>query len=1127
MGCTSCGAENPPTNKFCGECGAALALACPGCGERNPPTNRFCGECGALLAVGGGAGRPAPTAPAAPAPSPETYTPRHLAEKILSARGEFEGERKQVTVLFADIKGSTELIHGLDVEEAQVLLDGAVKLMMDAVHRYEGTVNQILGDGIMALFGAPIAHEDHAVRACYAALATQVAIRRYSEVVRHRHGLEVRARVGLNSGEVVVRAISNDLRMDYSAMGQTVHLASRMEQLAGEGTIWLTADTLALADGYVLVRALGGFTVKGLADPVEVFELLGTGVVRTRLQASAARGLTRFVGRQAESGAIHALMEQAGGGHGQGVALVGEPGVGKSRLVWEVTHAYRTEGWTILEAGAVSYGRATSYLPVIDLLKGYCRIEARDDARAIREKVSGTLLALDPALEPIVPALLSLLDAAVDDVAWQALDPPRRRQQTLDGLKRLLLRVSREQPLLLVFEDLHWIDSETQALLDGLVESLPTARILLLVTYRPEYIHAWGGKTYYTQIRVDPLRPERADELLAALLGPDPSVEPLKQHLIERTAGNPFFLEESVRALVETAVLAGERGAYRLVEGLPSVRVPATVQAVLASRIDRLAFAEKRLLQSAAVIGKDVPDALLRAITELADEELHACLARLQEGEFLYEVGLFPELEYTFKHALTHDVAYGGVLQERRRALHARIADAIEHVYADRLAEQVERLAQHALRGQVWDKALAYARQAGGRAVARSAHREAVGYFEQALLALEHLPEGRERLEQAIDLRLELRNALFPLGELDRILDCLREAETLAAGLDDQRRLGWVSAYQSATFWLRNDYARAIESGQRALGIAVAVGDFVLRLQSNHRLGNILLSLGDYRRAAGFLREIVESLEGDLLHERFGQDALPSVIDRQWLAWCLAQLGTFPEALGHAREAIRIAESIDAAYDLVLAHRGLGNVHLRQGQVKEAIGALERATALCRDAQIRVLFDFTASHLGYALALSGRVVDGVRLLEEALRDPGSTGSASHALLVAYLGESYLLAGRIEEALAAAERALALARAYGERGHQGYALRLLGELAARGDPPDVGGAEGHFRAAMALAEELGMRPLQAHCHLGLGKLYRRVGRHDEARAELSTAVAMLREMGMAFWLPEAEAELAET
>ena len=475
-----------------------------------------------------------------------------------------------MTVLFADLKGSTELIEGLDPEEARRLLDPALHVMMDAVHRYEGTVNQVLGDGIMALFGAPVAHEDHAVRACYAALAMQAAMRRYAEEVRRSHGLEMLARVGLNSGEVVVRSIGNDLHMDYSAVGQTTHLAARMEQLATPGSIRLTAATLRLAEGLVQVNALGPFPVKGLAEPVEVFELVGASTIRRRLQASAARGLTRFVGRQQELAALQQALERAGAGHGQVVALVGEAGVGKSRLVYECVHSHQTPGWLVLESASVSYGKATPYFPVIDLLKRYSHVEERDDTRTIRAKVTGQVLTLDPALQDTVPALLALLDALPEDSPFLTLDPPQRRQRTLDALKRVLLRESQEQPLLLVFEDLHWIDSETQALLNSLVESLPTARLLLLVNYRPEYQHGWGSKTYYTQLRLDPLPPVSAEEFLQALLGDDPQSEAAHALLIARTEGNPFFLEESVRTLAETGVLVGERGAYRLGQALPS-----------------------------------------------------------------------------------------------------------------------------------------------------------------------------------------------------------------------------------------------------------------------------------------------------------------------------------------------------------------------------------------------------------------------------------------------------------------------------------------------------------------------------------------------------------------------------
>ena len=470
-----------------------------------------------------------------------------------------------------------------------------------------------------------------------------------------------------------------------------------------------------------------------------------------------ARGLTRFVGRQPELEALHRALAQAAGGHGQVVALVGEAGVGKSRLAYEFVHAHPTQGWRVLESVSVSYGKATPYFPVLDLLKRYCHVDDGDDARTMRAKVTGQVLTLDETLQDILPALLSLLEVLPDDSPFRTLDPPQRRQRTLQALKRVLLRESQVQPLLLVFEDLHWIDAETQALLDSLVESLPTARLLLLVNYRPEYQHGWGSKTSYTQLRLDPLPPASADALLQALLGDDVGaqhaapLQPLKQLLITRTAGNPFFLEESVRTLVETGVLVGEPGAYRLAQALPTIQVPATVQAVLAARIDRLPPEEKRLLQTAAVVGTEVPFPLLQAIAELPEATLHRGLAHLQAAEFLYETRLFPEPEYTFKHALTHEVAYGSLLLERRRGLHGRVVEALEALAPERVAEQVERLAHHALRGEVWGKAVPYCQQAGARANDRAAFREAVAAFEQALQALAHLPESGDTRMLALD----------------------------------------------------------------------------------------------------------------------------------------------------------------------------------------------------------------------------------------------------------------------------------------------------------------------------------------------------------------------------------------
>ncbi|MBI4573321.1 MAG: AAA family ATPase, partial [candidate division NC10 bacterium] len=768
--------------KFCGECGARLESLCPVCQTANPPTNKYCHQCGGPLT-----GVP----PAEKFPSPQAYTPKHLAEKILTSKGAMEGERKQVTVLFADLKGSMELLADRDAEEARKILDPVLERMMEAVHRYEGTVNQVMGDGIMALFGAPLAHEDHAARACYAALAMQDSIHRFTEGIRWTHGLEVQIRVGLHSGEVVVRAIGGDLHMDYTAVGQTTHLAARMEQLAPPGTIRLTTDTLRLAEGFVQVKGLGPVPIKGMAEPMEIFELTGAGPVRKRLHALAARGLTRFVGRQSEFDVLCRALDRAGAGNGQVAALVGEAGVGKSRLVWELTHSHRTQGWLILESGSVSYGKATAYLPVLDILKTYFQIETRDDTRKIREKATGKILTLDRALEPFLAAFLAILDAPLDGLEWQALDSTQRRQRILEGIKRLILRESQIQPVLLVFEDLHWIDSETQAFLDSLVEGLPSARILLLTNFRPEYQHGWGGKSYYTQLRINPLAVEGALAFLQTILGDNHGLQPLTQLLIERTQGNPFFLEESVRTLVETKVLTGEPGAYRLVKALPTIQVPATVQAVLAARIDRLAPEQKRLLQSAAVIGKDVPFALLKAVGDVPEADLHRTLAFLQAAEFLYEISLFPDLEYTFKHALTHEVAYQGLLHERRCALHMRIVEAIEQLHPVRLTDQAEQLAHHAFRGEVWPKAVTYLRQAGAKAVARSGYQEAIGLLEQALSALAYLPENAEALREAIEIRVELGPVLVTVkgGASPEVERAYAEARDLCNRLQDTSRL--------------------------------------------------------------------------------------------------------------------------------------------------------------------------------------------------------------------------------------------------------------------------------------------------------------------------------------------------
>ncbi len=1118
MKCPQCQQDNPSHARFCLGCGAKLSLACGGCGAELPGGARFCLQCG--QAVGAG------VAAAVASPAPETYTPKHIAEKILNSRSALEGERKQVTVLFADLKSSLELLVDRELEEAPKLLDPVLERMIEAVHRYEGTVNQILGDGIMALFGAPLAHEDHAVRACYAALRMQELVKKYAEEVRRSHGMTVRIRIGVNSGEVLVRAIGNDLRMDYTAVGQTTHLAGRMEQLADPGGILISPATLDLAAGYVEVRPLGPIAVKGLPEPVEVYELTGAGIARSRLQATASRGLTPFVGRDPEFAQLIRAQQQALDGHGQVVAIVGEAGVGKSRLFHEFTHSHHVQGWLVLEASAVSHGKTISYLPVIDLLKGYCKLDERDDHRALREKITGKLFTLDEALKPLLPAFLGLLDVPVDDPQWKALDPAQRRHQTLDANKRLLLREAQSQPVVVVFEDLHWVDSETQALLDSLVASLPAARLLMLINYRPEYQHTWSSKTYYTQLRLDALPAESAHELLEGLLGGDPSLAPLKALLTETTSGNPLFLEESVRTLVETRALSGARGAYRLVQPVEAIQVPATVQSILASRIDRLPLEEKRLLQSAAVIGKDVPFGLLEGIADLPEEDLRRGLAHLQSAEFLYETSLFPELEHTFKHALTHDVAYGSLLHDRRRDLHARVVQTIETLYRDRLNEQIERLAHHAFRGEAWEKAVGYLRQAGAKAFARSANRETVAYLGQALTALGHQPESRVTLEQGVDVRFELRNSLFPLGELAAMHTHLRDAERVADALGDRRRIGWTYVYLSQYHWVTGQLDEARSFGERAGTIGNALGDSALQVVANYYTGAACFSATAYGEAENYLCSAIRGLDGDLGRERFGLAGYPAVMARWLLASTLAERGRFDEGMAIGEAGMRIADEVRHPYSMILACWGLALLFVLKGEPSHASAQLERALALCRDWNVPVLSPVTGGFLGYVQVLSGRVAEGLATLRQRIVEHEAGGLALfHSRLVVWLGEALLRADQFDDAVATAESAIALTRKRGERGLEAGAVALLGDVASRRRVPEVATAERCYGEAMAMAVEIGLPPLIARCRVGLGRLCRRAGRQDDAQAHFAAAGAIYGGMNARVWQEQIEAELA--
>jgi class 3 adenylate cyclase/tetratricopeptide (TPR) repeat protein len=1112
MKCPRCAQENPPQAKFCLECATPLALRCANCGTQLPAGAKFCFEC---ATPAGGPNSPTRFT------SPDTYTPKHLAERIINSKAALEGERKQVTVLFADLKGSMELLADRDPEEARKILDPVLEHMMEAVHRFEGTVNQVMGDGIMALFGAPIAHEDHAVRACYAALRMQQSVKRYGEEMRRAHGVNVQIRVGLNSGEVVVRAIGSDLRIDYTAVGQTTHLAARMEQLAEPGTVLLAPATLHLAEGFIAVKSLGATPVKGLASAVEIYELVGTTEARSRLHAVAVRGFTTFVGRSAEMNALHEALELAKSGHGQVVAVVGEPGVGKSRLCWEFTHSLRAQDCLVIEAASVSYGKATAYYPVVEQLKAYFAVEPRDDIRRVREKVTGKTLALDRALEPSLPALLSLLDAPTDNEHWERLDPPQRRQGTFDAIKRLLLRESQVQPLVVVFEDLHWIDGETHAVLDSLIESLPTARLLLLLNYRPEYQHGWGSKTYYRQIRVDPLPAATAEELLNTLIGSDPSTIALKRRLIARTEGNPFFVEESVRMLVESGVVRGDHGRYALTHAIETIDIPPTVQSILAARIDRLDPDDKRLLQAAAVIGKDFSLRLLYEIARTTHESLARALARLQTAEFVYEIRLFPDSEYIFKHALTHEVAYGSLLAERRRELHARIGEAIEDLYADRLDEHVDRLAYHAFRGELWQRTVRYARRAAERAYGRSAYAETAEHLTTALSAHAHLDQRPEVVETGIDLRLRLHLALNMIGRYREILSALREAVVLAEGLNDRRRIGRICIALTNTLNLAGVAAEAAPFGERASEVARVLDDVPLCVSANFMISQTWHMLGDYRRPVVTLTESRKILADGRSLLSPGQYALYSVMSNTWLAWCLAEQGEFDKASAAASDGVSTAEELRRPFHLLAAWCGVAHVALYRGDFDVAAATLSRGLDICRDADLGIWLPVFLAALGYARLVQGAPTTAIELLEEAAATAPKFNMVEHGTAQTWLASAYLADGRHAEAQTMAEQAFDYARGLRERGNQARALRCLAETAAGHDLLEI--ARQRYLEASALAETLDMRPLVAHCHAGLAKLCRRTGKQQEAEEHRTIAMTMYRDMGMTYWLEKAQRE----
>ena len=1146
MRCANCGSENPTDSAFCEQCGRKLEQLCPACKAPVGAGARFCRRCGASLSATAIHSEAIATRPSSGAEI-RLFGEQTSADVI-------DGERKTVTALFADIKGSTELMEDLDPEDARAIIDPALKLMIEAVGRYGGYVVQSTGDGIFALFGAPVAHEDHPQRALYAALRMQEELKRYSARVLAEGGTPIQGRVGINTGEVVVRSIQTSAgQVEYTPIGHTTNLASRMQTAAPVGSIAVSENTRRLCEGYFILKPLAATRVKGVSEPVNVYEVTGQGPLRTRLQRAAGRGLTKFVGREREMDALKHAAELARQGHGQIVAAMAEPGVGKSRLYFEfkareggaqrAASTGRDAGptnWMVLETFSVSHGKASAYLPVIDLLRNYFDISGADDERKRREKVAGKITILDRSLEDTLPYLFSLLDIVEGDDPLVQMDGQIKKRRTLEAIKRILLRESLNQPLMVIFEDLHWIDEATQELLNLLADSLGTAKLLLLVNYRPEYSHKWGSKTYYTQLRLDPLGQESAEEMLSALLTSparatqspgasrerarperaasaargevegsegdmdvagrvrvQDSIEALKRLIIDKTEGNPFFMEEIVLSLFEEGALK-RNGEVELAKPLASLRIPPTVQAILASRIDRLPVEEKDLLQTVAVIGSEFNLGVTRTVSGKSDDDLTRMLNNLQLAEFIYEQPATGDVEYTFKHALTHDVAYNLMLTERRKLLHEHAAQAIEALYPERLEDHLTELAYHFDRGGNLRKAVEYLGRAGQRAVEQAAFSEAMGHMKRALALIEQLPDDADRARQELELQIAFSTSLLVAegpGSSER-----ERALARALELCEQRRDSRMMEVILSLGTLRGARAEpllALQLFEKALALAEQVLDPEELAAAHTGIGLQLMILGQFEAARQHLEAAIE-FSGARPIRKFGQVSSMVGSAPFVLGLTLVVLGYPVTALKKSKYALETVRQHAQPYMSAAALGVYIMTHLALRDIGAVADQVEELAAITAEHDIALFQSLATFYRAWLMVNAGQVERGLSLMKQVTTQFGAHPMVNF-LLVA-LGEVCGTNGLPEQGLAIIEDALK--RCEKTPHAQAEFYRLRGELTLLKDRRYEGEVERYLLQSIEIARCQAARLFELRATTSLARLLAKQGRRAEAHRMLA-------------------------
>jgi class 3 adenylate cyclase/tetratricopeptide (TPR) repeat protein len=1127
MTCPACGFENPAEMKFCGDCGAALDYRCPQCGADDPAGKKFCGDCGAEirllaarpLAVRRDTEPPTTNSVTANSLSPRSYTPRHLAEKILNSRSALEGERKQVTVLFADVKGSMELAEQLDPEEWHSILDRFFAILTEGVHRFEGTVNQYTGDGIMALFGAPIAHEDHAQRACHAALQVRDAVREYAKELRVRHGVPFGVRIGLNSGDVVVGRIGDDLRMDYTAQGLTVGLAQRMEARAESGHIVLSEHTARLVEGYFQLHALGRSKVKGASEPVGLFDLEGVSTSRTRFDVARVRGLTRFVGRGAEMDVLEAALARARAGNGQVIGVVAEAGTGKSRLCYEFAERCRAAGMRVIEGRCAAYGRNIPLLPILQIFRHYYGITEQDSDREARAKLAGRLLPLDEAYREVLPVLFEFFGVPDPDHPAPHIDPELKQRQLFGVLRKLVQRGAEDTVALI--EDLHWIDGASAAWLEQWVDAIAGTRFVLLVNFRPEFEAPWVRRSYYQQLPLAPLSPEAVRHLLESLLGADPSTAGLADAIHARTGGNPFFTEEVVQSLIESGKLEGSAGDYRLTAPVETLDVPAGVHAVLAARIDRLAEREKQALQTAAVIGKEFSEPVLTQVLgnlaprDAAAAEVAAALRTLTQAEFVYEQGLYPVAEYTFKHPLTQEVAYDTLLRERRARVHAAVARAAAEIYAEKLDEKSALLAHHCEQaGEARQAALWHKRAAEWAGVSNAP--ESLRHWERVRSLLRPLPHTSETLQLGVTACVGHLNLCWRLGTpMADAKDIFEEGRRLAKEAGDVRAQAALhGTYGCALGLVGGDSDDYVHYSREAIRLADETEDPGLQIAQRAYLGYASTFAGRLSQGLESCETACRTLPADpaLGAEFTGYSPFLGILNTQ--AWILARLGRLDEA----------TMVCDRAEHLALAHGDIEVLTWMQLARIEVDVVRDDAAAARRHANSALETGAKATTpqslfvgpfaLGIAHRLATAWAESIPMLEEALRFATSGSNRMFEGWVrAELSEAYLGGGELDRAEREAQAAVAVARAHHCRYDEARAnLALAHTQLRRADARALARVEQALVRAQALVDETGAQTYQPELHECRAQLAQLRGDAPAARREFEAAHRLYAEMG---------------